>query len=98
MDKKIYKSVSEKAEGKCGVCGGYFGERLELHHILRRKVPVTVDNSIMLCASCHRLDQGVHGRDGHELDIKLKLQVQNCYFEIGKTETETRELMGGRLY
>ena len=42
--------------------------------------------------------KGVHGRDGKELDLKLKLQLQDKYFKQGYSEEETRKLMGGRLY
>jgi len=96
MDKAVYKSVSDRADGLCENCTKW--ENLELHHILRRKVPATIDNCIMLCSECHRGTKGVHGKEGHRLDVRFKQGVQAIYLSQGKTENETRVLMGGRLY
>lgn len=96
MDKQVYKQVSQRANGSCEVCGRV--GRLELHHILRRRVKETQDNCIMLCWHCHRGTKGVHGKDGHELDIKLKKQAQDLYKQRGLEESAIRQLMGGRLY
>lgn len=96
MDKEIYNAVSQRADGACEVCRR--SGNLELHHILRRKVPATIDNSIMLCPNCHRGRYGIHGMDGHKLDLKLKMQVQKIYLENGLAENEIRTLMGGRIY
>ena len=52
----------------------------------------------MLCGNCHRGTSGIHGRDGHTLDLKLKLKLQRKYFKQGYLENEVRELMNGRLY
>lgn len=96
MDKQVYKAVAERADGVCEVCCK--GGRLELHHILRRKVHATVDNCIMLCYECHRGTRGIHGRDGHKLDRELKINLQLKYEQQGLSEDEVRKLMGGRLY
>jgi len=99
MDKKVYKMVSDRADGKCEVCGRWCGSSLELHHILRRKVVATPENCIMLCGNgCHRGSEGIHGKNGHTLDIKLKLKLQETYFDMGMTDEEVRTLMNGRLY
>lgn len=95
-DKKLYKKVSERANGKCEVC--HRPASLELHHILRRKVKATYDNCIMLCPKCHRGTYGVHGREGHGIDTVLKLNLQDTYLKQGKTEEEIRQLMGGKIY
>jgi len=52
----------------------------------------------MLCVSCHRLTNGVHGKNGHILDLELKVGLQHKYFKLGYTEDEVRKLMNGRLY
>ena len=96
MDSKVYNAVAKRANGECEVCSQ--GGNLELHHILRRKVLATKDNCIMLCYKCHRGENGVHGMNGHKLDIFLKLGVQNFYLANGFSEDETRKLMAGRLY
>jgi len=98
VDKNVYNTVSNKADGYCIVCHEYGGDNLELHHILRRKVKSDEYNCIMLCKRCHRSEVGVHGRDGHTLDLKLKLELQDKYFSQGHTEDEVRTLMNGRLY
>lgn len=62
----------------CEMCGR---EYAELHHIqFRSQVPALVNskiNHIYLCPYHHRSHAGVHGRDGHQLDKKLKLEFQN---------------------
>lgn len=78
------------------MCGKVNG--LQLHHILRRKVKETPDNCIMLCYECHEGTNGVHGKCGHALDLKLKQSLQKKYFNKGYTEDTVRELMGGKLY
>jgi len=98
MDKGIYKEVSERANGSCENCKQYYGERLELHHILRRKVPATANNTIMLCISCHRGTRGIHGRDGHGLDIKLKLELSDRLQESGLDGEALKQALGGRYY
>lgn len=96
MNKKVYNQVAERAAGRCEVCKRVGG--LELHHILRRRVKETQHNCIMLCYECHRGTNGVHGKNGHALDLKLKRMVQQKYFDMGYSEEEVRRLMGGRLY
>jgi Zn finger protein HypA/HybF involved in hydrogenase expression len=98
MDKKVYKAVMERASGECEVCKRYYGDSLELHHILRRKVPENQDNCIALCPECHRGTNGVHGMYGHRLDMELKRKVQEAYIDMGYNADEVRELLGGRLY
>ncbi|MDP4147584.1 MAG: hypothetical protein Q8936_24475, partial [Bacillota bacterium] len=53
----------------------------ELHHIMFRSECKPLENCklnhIHLCASHHRGTNGVHGKNGHSLDRKLKLKFQN---------------------
>jgi len=95
MDKKVYSAVSDRANGSCELCGR--NGNLELHHILRRKVVATFSNCIMLCSECHRGTNGIHGKNGHELDFKLKLELQKKYTENYPT-MDLKTLMGGRFY
>ena len=95
MNKKVYEAVSNRADGECECC--HRSGNLELHHILRRKVPATLSNCIMLCGECHRGTNGIHGKNGHELDFKLKLKLQNIYIDNYPT-MDIRTLMGGRIY
>jgi 5-methylcytosine-specific restriction endonuclease McrA len=95
-NEKVYYQVMNRADGECEVCNKVAA--LELHHILRRRVKETQTNCIMLCHECHQGTFGVHGREGHELDVKLKQKLQTTYFEQGYKEFEVRAMMGGKLY
>jgi hypothetical protein len=98
MDKKVYAAVRLRSEECCENCGVYCGCNLELHHILRRKVKATIDNTLMLCFECHRGTYGVHGMYGEHLDFKLKMMVQDLYISRNIKEEELRKLMGGKIY
>ncbi|MDU4953887.1 MAG: hypothetical protein E6X21_16355 [Clostridium sp.] len=53
----------------------------EEHHIVFRSQCKALENceinKIYLCFNCHRGDVGVHGKNGHYLDSRLKLKFQN---------------------
>lgn len=89
----------ERMTGPCAVCGRY--SYLEAHHIVKgrgkRRECETKESVVHLCADCHRGTYGVHGRDGHALDMYLRRQLQATYFSHGRSETEVRRLMGGKL-
>ena len=38
------------------------------------------------------------GKNGRELNLKLKVKLQETYFKQGYSEEEVRKLMGGKLY
>jgi len=85
---------------ECSICGST--NLVQNHHIVhgrgKRKQCETPQDQIDLCWEHHYGTFGVHGREGHALDMKLKLDLQLVYFELGYTNEKTRELMGGRLY
>lgn len=85
---------------QCKICGST--NLVEEHHIIKgrgkRKACETEQSKIMLCWEHHHGTYGVHGKQGHGLDMLLKLQLQATYFEMGKSEEEIRRLMGGKLY
>ena len=62
----------------CPICGTI---ATELHHIVFRSQVKQLENCklnhIYLCSNCHRGTKGVHGKNGHKLDTKLKLMFQN---------------------
>jgi len=97
----IYNHVSERAAGRCEVCGVVCSE-LEMHHVLsgkgRRKQQERPETVLMLCNSCHSGDHGVHGTHGHVLGLQLKKEVQRHYYSMDLSEDEIRVLMGGKLY
>ncbi|QNO14941.1 HNH endonuclease [Alkalicella caledoniensis] len=97
---KVKQIVRENADGYCQECDHWFGEALEFHHIVFQSQGGrdTIENGIMLCHGCHRGTNGVHGKNGRELDLKLKLKLQDYYFDQGLSEDIVRVLMGGKLY
>ena len=101
LDQDIAQHVLERAEGVCENCKNS-NYMLQMHHIIggrgKRKQHETKESVILLCWECHHGTKGIHGRDGNELDLKLKLDLQDRYFDMGYTEEEVRELMGGKLY
>ena len=99
MDKQIVEEVMERSQGLCEVC---YAPGVHLHHIIKgrgkRKEHESSLSVILLCYNCHMGTNGVHGKNGRELDLRLKRELQEKYKELGYTEEEVREKMGGRLY
>lgn len=66
------KSLIHKSK-KCFVCGKK--SNLHLHHIMFGKNRKKSDEDglvVYLCYEHHEGTNGVHGKNGHDLDIKLK--------------------------
>ena len=98
MNKSTRQKVYNRANRQCEICGNIRG--LQIHHIVKKSQggkdePI---NSKLLCWEHHHGTNGVHGKNGHELDLKLKLELQEKLFERGMKEEEVREYMGGKLY
>lgn len=68
---------------ECVVCGTPNGER---HHRVYRSQCKPLEhckkNIVRLCPNCHRGKWGVHGKCGHKLDVKLKLEFQQWLGKI----------------
>lgn len=63
----------------CFICGA-IGNNEEHHIVFRSAAKFMINcklNKIKLCPSHHRGTDGIHGRNGHKLDKKLKLFLQN---------------------
>lgn len=99
MDEEIVQAVIERSKLLCENC---YGPGEEFHHIVkgrgRRKQHERVESVVLLCRKCHRGTNGVHGKNGRKLDLKLKRRLQEEYLNQGYTEDEVREMMGGKLY
>lgn len=71
---------------ECIVCRTKYN--LHLHHIFfgvkNRKISDKNGFTCYLCQPHHEGTYGVHGKYGHELDLKLK---QQCQAEFEKTHT-----------
>lgn len=100
MEKKIVQEVLRRSKGLCEICQS--NDRVQLHHIIggrgKRRECERVESVIALCYDHHHGTCGVHGREGHALSITLKLELQQKYFDLGYSENEVRQLLGGKLY
>lgn len=79
---------------KCFTCGSFYD--IELHHIFKgknRKVSDRNGFTVHLCAVCHRGRFGVHGKDGHNIDLYLMETCQRTYEET-HTRAEFMALIG----
>lgn len=85
---------------KCFVC--HHTAYTERHHIChgrgKRKSCGNEFSIINLCYECHRGTNGVHGKNGAEKDLQLKLYLQKLYFDMGHDEDTVRRMLGGKLY
>ena len=80
-------------EKKCFVCGN---ENIHEHHIYfgsKRKTSEKNGFKCFLCWEHHLGTSGVHGRNGHELDVFLKEECQRT-FEKTHTREEFIRLVG----
>lgn len=75
------RSIITKDMSRCYECG--CTGNLERHHCIHgtagRKLADKYGLVVMLCGDCHRGTKGVHGRDGAELDLKLKRIAQEAW-------------------
>lgn len=85
--------------GECANCKRY--GTVERHHIVhgrgKRRECETPESVVLPCPLCHRGSRGVHGKEGHALDMRLRRELQARYFAQGCEEQEVRRLMGGKL-
>lgn len=81
------KSIIQSKK-KCFICSCPFG--LHEHHIYfgtsRRKISEQNGFKVWLCPLHHEGTYGIHGKNGHDLDIYLKQVCQKKY-----EETHSRE-------
>lgn len=84
--------IQDKKE--CIVCGSW---NVEDHHIFfgqaKRKLSEEHGLKVWLCPSHHRGTIGVHGRDGHKLDMELK-QLGQKAFEWKHSREEFMKVFG----
>ena len=99
-DPKIYKQAFERSQGLCEICGS--SDRVEMHHIIygsgKRVQCERLESVIFLCNKHHHQDNGIHGKNGHILNLILKQRLQDNYFKSGMEEAEVRKWMGDKLY
>lgn len=79
---------------RCFMCGKE--GRMECHHVFfgkNRKISDKNGFIVHLCRKCHREENGVHGKNGHLMDIYLKKNLQLEY-EKTHTRQEFMSLIG----
>lgn len=91
----LKNSIIQK-EKICYVCGTT--QNLHLHHVMFGKNRKKADKdklTVYLCWQHHEGTNGVHGKNGHELDMKLKhIAVKVWCKYYNKTEEDFRERYG----
>ncbi len=90
------KSIIQ-TEKKCYVCETTYN--LHLHHVIfgvaNRKLSDKDGLTVYLCYEHHEGTSGVHGKNGHELDLELKKLAQKRWMECyDKTEYDFRQRYG----
>lgn len=82
------KSIIDNTK-KCYVCGT--NNNLHYHHIFFGKNRKNADKdglTIYLCYNHHEGTYGVHGKEGHKLDLKLKQLAEKKWLEYYNKEIE----------
>lgn len=77
----------------CYVCGK---KQTEIHHIYfgsNRRISDKYGFTVRLCPEHHRGTNGVHGMNGHSLDMRLKMEQQEQY-ELNKSREDFIKLIG----
>lgn len=89
------KSILQK-DKRCYVCGLY--SPVEEHHIFfgsaNRKISEKQGFKVYLCQEHHRGRLGVHGKLGHSLDLRLKMDAEKKFIAKGNTREEFIKLIG----
>ena len=75
------KSIITDRLDRCIICGNYQG--VEVHHCIhglaKRKLADKYKLVVGLCYNHHRGHNGVHGKNGSKLDLKLKKIAQSAW-------------------
>lgn len=94
MGRKI-KSIMQDDLMKCWFCGRFGTEK---HHIIfgtaNRKISDKYGLIVGLCYQCHRGTNGVHGRDGMEINKDLKHYAQEAFEKHHGTREDFRRIFG----
>ena len=90
------KSIIQE-EKKCYVCETTYN--LHSHHCIHgtanRKLADQDGLTVYLCYEHHEGTNGVHSKNGHELDLELKILAQKRWMEYyDKTEDDFRKRYG----
>ena len=84
---------------QCYVCSTR--NNLHLHHIMFGKNRKKADEdglTVWLCYQHHEGTYGVHGKNGHSLDLTLKKQAEQIWIEHYNKTTEDFRIRYGKNY
>lgn len=91
------KSIIQKHNNHCFICQIPGNMQLEEHHIFfgtaNRKISEKYGLKVPLCYEHHRGTNGVHGKNGRSLDLRLK-KIAQRKFEENHTREEFVKLIG----
>ena len=98
IPEKVIQAVLDRSGGVCEICGS--NDRCQMHHVVFRSQTTNndVENIRYICYKDHLGTYGVHGKHGKTLNLQLKRETQQMYFDKGLSEQEVRRKMGGKLY
>lgn len=78
----------------CFFCGR--SDRLEKHHAIHgtanRKKAEALGLWVWLCPECHRGTNGVHGKNGHEKDMAVKMAAEYAFLKSHSMDEWMREI------
>lgn len=90
------KSIIVKDLKVCDNCKTTQG--VEVHHCIHgtagRKLATRYHLVVGLCSECHRGKFGVHGKEGHELDLHYKKLAQEAWERKYGDREKFREIFG----
>lgn len=82
-------SILNTQRGICYQClkeGKWAEKGTQRHHVLhgtgRRRIAEKLGLVVYLCPEHHQGTNGVHGKNGHELDVELKQDAQRAFEEL----------------
>lgn len=81
MSKKRIRNPKPTAEDFCCECGRSYAETHEVYFGKNSYLSKVHKMQAKLCYECQRGTYGVHGKHGHELDMKLKKKYQRIFEE-----------------
>ena len=93
-----YKNIITEDMEHCIICGA---SPVEIHHTMfgkNRKLSTEDGLVVPLCFEHHRGRYGVHGADGHEIDLQLKQTSEKTWLEYYDKSIEEWINRYGRNY
>ena len=94
------RSIIVKDLKICAECGR--SDVVEIHHCIHgtsgRKLATQYHLVVGLCPECHRGTYGVHGKYGHNLDMKYKKKAQEAWEKKHNNNREEFIKIFGKSY